>query len=54
LDDLSNESSTNSSSFHSKSTTTLFNNEYSPKLNETSDFTFSGNEKKEEKRKIEA
>jgi len=42
LDDLSNESSTNSSGFHSKSTTTLFNNEYSSKLNETNGFTFSG------------
>jgi hypothetical protein len=42
LDDLSNESSTNSSGFHSKSTTTLFNNEYSPKINESNDFTYSG------------
>ncbi|CAF3704301.1 unnamed protein product [Adineta steineri] len=41
LDDLSNESSTNSASFHSKSTTTIYNNEYSPRLTEA-DFTFSG------------
>ncbi len=48
LDNLSNEeSSTNSSGFHSKSTTTLFNNEYSPKLNETNDFKFSGKKNKQ-------
>ncbi len=38
LDNLSNESSTNSSGFHSKS-------EYSPKLDETVHFTYSGNDK---------
>ncbi|CAF4131040.1 unnamed protein product, partial [Rotaria magnacalcarata] len=42
LDNLSNESSTNSSGFHSKSTTTIFNNEYSPRLPETVDLKFSG------------
>ncbi|CAF3628598.1 unnamed protein product [Rotaria socialis] len=42
LDNLSNESSTNSSGFHSKSTTTIFNNEYSPRLPETVDVKFSG------------
>jgi len=48
LDNLSNEeSSTNSSGFHSKSTTTLFNNEYSPKLNEINDFKFSGKKNKQ-------
>ncbi|CAF3483535.1 unnamed protein product [Rotaria sordida] len=41
MDNLSNESSTNSSGFHSKSTTTTFNNEYSPRLVETTDYTFS-------------
>ncbi|CAF4904420.1 unnamed protein product, partial [Rotaria sp. Silwood1] len=41
IDNLSNESSTNSSGFHSKSTTTTFNNEYSPRLAETTDYTFS-------------
>ncbi len=42
MDNLSNESSTNSSGFHSKSTTTTFNNEYSPRLAEMADYTFSG------------
>jgi hypothetical protein len=43
MDNLSNESSTNSSGFNSKSTTTTtFNNEYSPRLAEITDFTFSG------------
>ena len=43
IDNLSNESSTNSSGFHSKSTTTTtFNNEYSPRFAEISDYTFSG------------
>ncbi len=43
MDNLSNESSTNSSGFNSKSTTTTtFNNEYSPKLAEITDLTFSG------------
>jgi hypothetical protein len=42
MDNLSNESSINSSGFHSKSTTTTFNNEYSPRLAEIADYTFSG------------
>ncbi|CAF1231043.1 unnamed protein product [Adineta ricciae] len=42
MDNLSNESSINSSGFHSKSTTTTFNNEYSPRLAEITDYTFSG------------
>lgn len=42
LDNLSNESSTNSSGFHSKSTTTIFNSEYSPRLPEPADLTSSG------------
>ncbi|CAF3383642.1 unnamed protein product [Rotaria sp. Silwood1] len=42
LDNLSNESSTNSSGFHSKSTTTIFNNEYSPRVPETVELSFSG------------
>jgi hypothetical protein len=42
MDNLSNESSTNSSGFHSKSTTTTFNNEYSPRFAEVPDYTFSG------------
>jgi hypothetical protein len=42
MDNLSNESSTNSSGFHSKSTTTTFNNEYSPRLAEIVDYPFSG------------
>ncbi|CAF1010595.1 unnamed protein product [Rotaria sordida] len=45
-DNLSNESSTNSSGFHSKSTTTIFNNEYSPRLAETVELPFSGKSKK--------
>jgi hypothetical protein len=49
LDNLSNESSTNSSGFHSKSTTTIFNNEYSPRLAGTVDFNFSGNIERKEK-----
>ena len=46
MDNLSNESSINSSGFHSKSTTTTFNNEYSPRLAEIADYTFSGRKKK--------
>lgn len=42
MDNLSNESSTNSSGFHSKSTTTTFNNEYSPRFAEITDYPFSG------------
>ena len=45
MDNLSNESSTNSSGFHSKSTTTTFNNEYSPRLAEIADYPFSGRKK---------
>ena len=43
-DNLSNESSTNSSGFHSKSltTNTTFNHEYSPRLAEIADYSFSG------------
>lgn len=43
-DNLSNESSTNSSGFHSKSLTTnaTFNNEYSPRLAEITDYSFPG------------
>ncbi|UJR20750.1 hypothetical protein I4U23_023868 [Adineta vaga] len=42
LDTLSSESSTNSSSFHSKSTATISNHEYSPRLTETAEFTYFG------------
>ncbi|CAF0792982.1 unnamed protein product [Adineta ricciae] len=42
LDTLSSESSTNSSSFHSKSTTTISNHEYSPRLTGTTEFTYFG------------
>lgn len=45
MDNLSSESSTNSSGFHSKSTATTAtfnNNEYSPRFTEIMDYTFSG------------
>ena len=42
LDNLSNESSTNSSGFHSKSTTTIYNNEYSPSARDSTGINFSG------------
>ena len=50
IDNLSNQSSTNSSGFHSKSTnttttTTTFNNEYSPRIAEMTDYSFSGKKK---------
>ncbi|CAF3867571.1 unnamed protein product [Rotaria sp. Silwood2] len=52
LDNLSNESSTNSSGFHSKSTTTIFNNEYSPRLPETVESSFSGIKKRKRKQEF--